>query len=101
MQGPPIFNLVLNRGLELAEKFKNISRGFTLQYRQSSRQPENCVIDLDYADDIAGMDDTVEGLQKNNGQYCEILWLGGLKMNAKKTEIMVIGKDTSAPTPRE
>ena len=26
MQGPPIFNLVLNRGLELAEKFKNISR---------------------------------------------------------------------------
>ena len=64
VQGPPIFNLVLNWGLELAEKFKNISRGFTLQYRQSSRQPEKCAIDLDYADNIAGMDDTVEGLQE-------------------------------------
>ena len=95
MQGPPIFNLVLNWGLELAEKFKNISRGFTLQYRQSSRQPEKCVIDLDYADDIAGMDDTVEGLQVTTDNIAKYCGLGGLKMNAKKTETMVIGKDTS------
>ncbi|XP_063691252.1 uncharacterized protein LOC134823648 [Bolinopsis microptera] len=77
------------------EKFKNISRGFTLQYRQSSRQPEKCVIDLDYADDIAGMDDTVEGLQETTDNIAKYCGLGGLKMNAKKTEIMVIGKDTS------
>ena len=102
VQGPPIFNLVINWGLELAEKFKNISRGFTLQRRQSSRQPEKCVIDLDYADDIAAMDDSAEGLQEttdNVAKYCSI---GGLKMNAKKTETMVIGKDTSQlPLPKE
>ncbi|KAL5260783.1 hypothetical protein ACHWQZ_G010812 [Mnemiopsis leidyi] len=52
VQGPPIFNVVINWGLELAEKFKTISCGLTLQHRQSSRQPEKCVTDLDYADDI-------------------------------------------------
>jgi hypothetical protein len=90
VQEPPIFNLVVNRGLELAEKFKNISHGFTLQHRQSSRQPEKFVIDLVYADDIAAMDDSAEGLQEttdNVANYCSI---GGLKMNAKKTETMVL-----------
>ena len=48
----------------MAEKFKNISEGFMLQYRQSSGQLEKCVIDLDYADDIAAMDNTPEGLQE-------------------------------------
>ena len=49
-KGQQFFNVVLNWGLESAEKFKNISQGLMLQYRQSSRQPEKCVIDLDYAD---------------------------------------------------
>ena len=101
VQGPPIFNFVINWGLELAEKFKNISRGLTLQWRQSSRQPEKNVLDLDYADDIAAMDNTAEGLQEttdNIAKYCSI---AGLKMNAKKTEAMVIGKDTSQrPLPK-
>ena len=70
--------------------------------RQSSKQPEKCVIDLDYANDIAAMDDSAEGLQEttdNVAKYCSI---GGLKMNAKKTETMVIGKDTSQlPLPKE
>ena len=95
VQGPPIFNLVINWGLELAERFKNVSRGLTLQHRQSSRQPEKCVIDLDYADDIAAMDDTVEGLQETTDNIAKYCGLGGLKMNAKKTEAMVIGKDAS------
>ena len=50
---------------------------------------------MDYADDIAAMDNTAEGLQEttdNIAKYCSI---AGLKMNAKKTEAMVIGKDTS------
>ena len=95
VQGPPIFNLVINWGLELAEKFKSISRGFTLQHRQSSRQPKKCVTDLDYADDIAAMDNTAEGLQETTDNIAKYCGIGGLKMNAKKTEAMVIGKDTS------
>ena len=102
VQGPPIFNLVINWGLELAEKYKNISRGLTLQRRQSSRQPEKCVVDLDYADDIAAMDDSPEGLQETTDNIAKYCGIGGLRMNAKKTESMVIGKDTSQhPLPKE
>ena len=60
VQGPPIFNLVINWALELAEKFKTVSKGFVLQQRQSSRLPEKNVMDLDYADDIAAMDNTAQ-----------------------------------------
>ncbi|KAL5246977.1 hypothetical protein ACHWQZ_G018993 [Mnemiopsis leidyi] len=95
VQGPPIFNVVINWGLELAEKFKTISCGLTLQHRQSSRQPEKCVTDLDYADDIAALDDTPEGLQETTDNIAKYCGVGGLKMNAKKTESMVFGKDAS------
>ena len=102
VQGPPIFNVVINWGLELADRYKNISRGLTLQTRQSSRQPGKNVIDLDYADDIAAMDDSPEGLQETTDNIAKYCGIGGLKMNAKKTETMVIGKDTSQyPLPKE
>ena len=61
VQGPPIFNLVINWALELAERFKRLSKALILQKRQSSRCPEKCVMDLDYADDIAALDNTAEG----------------------------------------
>ncbi|KAL5248275.1 hypothetical protein ACHWQZ_G017455 [Mnemiopsis leidyi] len=102
VQGPPIFNVVINWGLELAEKFKTISCGLTLQHRQSSRQPEKCVTDLDYADDIAALDDTPEGLQETTDNIAKYCGVGGLKMNAKKTESMVFGKDASQhPLPKD
>jgi len=41
------------------------------------------------------MNDTVEGLQETTDSIAKYCGLGGLKMNAKKTEIMVVGKDTS------
>ena len=88
----------------MPRSLKNISPGFTLQYRQSSRQPDKCIINLDYADDIAGMDDTVEGLQETTDNIAKYCGLGGLKMNAKKSEIMVDGnweRYVAAPTPRE
>ena len=102
VQGPPIFNLVINFGLEMAERYKIISRGLTLQHRLSSRQPEKCVIDLDYADDLAAMDDTPEGLQETTDNIAKYCGIGGLKMNAKKTETMVVGKDTAQrPLPKD
>ena len=98
MKGPPIFNLLLNWGLELAERFKNISLGFTLQHRQSSSQ-------LDYADDIAGMDRTVAGLQvqetaDNIAKYC------GLELEDECKENRLRGhgnweRYVTAPTPRD
>ena len=95
VQGPPIFNFVINWALELAERFKTVSKGFILQLRQSSRQPEKSVVDLDYADDIAAMDNTAEGLQETTDNIAKYSAYGGLRMNSKKTECMVIGKDTS------
>ena len=101
VQGPPIFNLVINWALELAEKFKTVSKGFVLQQRQSSRLPEKNIMDLDYADDIAAMDNTAEGLQETTDNIVKYSAYGGLRMNAKKTECMVIGKDTSQqPLPK-
>ena len=36
----------------------------------------------------SGMDDTVEGLQETTDKIVKYCGLGGLKINAKKTEIM-------------
>ena len=102
VQGPPSFNLVINWGLELAERFKRLSKGLTLQQRQSSRHPENCVMDLDYVDDIAALDNTAEGLQETTDNIAKYCAFGGLKMNARKTETMVVVKDTTQqPLPKD
>ena len=102
VQGPPIFNVVINWGMELAEIFKQLSHGFTLQKRLSSRCPEKSVMDLDYADDIAALDNTAEGLQETTDNIAKYCAFGGLKMNARKTEAMVVGKDTTQhPLPRD
>ena len=102
MQGPPIFNVAITWALEPAERFKTVSKGLILQRRQSSRQPERCVVDLDYADDIAAMDNTADGLQETTDYIAKYSAYGGLRMNSKKTECMVIGKDTSQqPLPED
>ena len=102
VQGPPIFNLVINWALELAERFKRLSKALILQKRQSSRCPEKCVMDSDYGDNIAALGNTAEGLQKTTDNIAKYCAFGGLKTNARKTETMVIGKDTTQhPLPKD
>jgi hypothetical protein len=92
VHGPPIFNLAINWALELTERFKRLSKGLILQKRQSSRCPEKCVMDLDYADDIAALDNTAKGLEETTDNFAKYCAFGGLKMDARKTETVIIGK---------
>ncbi|KAL5261392.1 hypothetical protein ACHWQZ_G007182 [Mnemiopsis leidyi] len=56
---------------------------------------DQTVLDTDYADDIALLDDNKEGLQESTDLLSQYASLAGLKINAKKTECMAVGKWTS------
>ena len=61
IQGPPVFNFCLNFLAYLMEQRKVITKGVTLQC-ESSRVKEKHILDTDYADDMALLDNTKEGL---------------------------------------
>ena len=64
IQGPPVFNFCLNFGIFLAEVHKAISHGAVLQ-KELKGADEKVIMDSDYADDLAVMDNTEEGLQES------------------------------------
>ena len=102
IQAPPIFNVVLNLALNLAVKEKSVSSGFTLQKRQSSRQPETSLVEFDYADDLAATDNTQEGLQETTDLNVKQCAKAGLFINASKTKVMNVCKhSTQQPYLRE
>lgn len=92
IQGPPVFNIVINWAAQLAESNKTVSRGFALHGYESNRE-EDWILDLDYADDMAVLDSTVEGLQESTDLLAHYAGFAGLKINAKKTKVMVFSKD--------
>ena len=94
IQGPPIFNFCINLAAELAEQNKVIGRGAVLQEATPSH-PGKDVMDTDYADDMALLDNTKEGLQETTDLLCKYTAYAGLKVNVKKTQVMAIGKGTS------
>ncbi|XP_063692787.1 uncharacterized protein LOC134824742 [Bolinopsis microptera] len=57
IQGPPVFNFCLNFGIFLAEVHKAISHGAVLQ-KELKGADEKVIMDSDYADDLAVMDNT-------------------------------------------
>ena len=93
IQAPPLFNIVLNWALEQAMSNKTISSGFTLQHRQSSRQPARHVTDADYADDLGVLDDSVIGLQESTDLITHHCRKAGLQINVGKTKVMSIDKN--------
>ena len=56
---------------------------------------DETLLDTDYADDMAVLDDTKDGLQESTDLLSTYASLAGLKINAKKTECMAVGKKTS------
>ena len=60
-QGPPLFNFCLNFAAHLAETNKIISHGTLLQ-KNSRVDEEKVVLDTDYADDMAILENTQEVL---------------------------------------
>ena len=65
IQGPPVFNFCLNFSAYLMEQQKVISKGVTLQC-EYSRVEEKHILDTEYADNMALLDNTEEGLQEQH-----------------------------------
>ena len=92
IQGPPIFNVCLNFAAQLAERSKTISRGLILQKSNTDEEADITVMDTDYADDMAVLDNSKTGLQETTDLLCKYSAYDGLKVNAKKTQTMAINK---------
>lgn len=77
----------------MAEKVQ--SKGFTLQHRLSSWNPEKHVTDIDYADYLGVLDDTEIGLQESTDLTVKHCKKTGLQVNVDKTQVICIDKNTS------
>ena len=92
--GPPLFNFCLNFAAFMAETNKAISHGVVL-HKKSKGVDEKVVLDTDYADDIAIMDNSRGGLQESTDLLAHYSSYAGLKINAKKTKCMAVSKCAS------
>ena len=64
IQGSPLFNFCLNFAAFMAQTNKAISHGVVL-HNKSKGVDEKVVLDTDYADDMAIMDNSRDGLQES------------------------------------
>ena len=81
IQGPPVFNFCLNFAAFMAEANKNISHGIVLQ-KEDKKSKEKVVLDTDYADDMAIMDNSTDGLQECTDLLAHYCSYAGLRINA-------------------
>ena len=94
VQGPPIFNVCFNWAEEMAEIHKAISRGLVPQ-EITEEIEEEAVMDTDYADDMAVLDGTKDGLQETTDLLSHYAAYSGLKINNGKKKTMAISKQAS------
>ena len=92
IQGPPVFNVCINLVMELVEYYKRISKGMLLEKSWSPDVRDITVVDVDYADDLAALDNTKEGLQETTDLIVKFSAYSGLKINVDKTESMTVSK---------
>ena len=78
IQGPPLFNVCLNVAAERTESNKVVSHGAVLQRSISPLVDDITVLDTDYADDMAVLDNSEEGLQETTDLLCMYGAQGGL-----------------------
>ena len=78
----------------MAETNKTVSRGVVL-LKEAKGVEERVVLDTDYADDMAIMDNSTGGLQESTDLLAHCSSYAGLKINAKKTKCMAISKCAS------
>ena len=90
---PFLFIIALDYALRCAINGHEEELGFTLSKRASRRVPAKMLTDLDFADDISLLSDTVEKacrLLSEVERQCSRIGLG---INAKKTKVMPINAD--------
>ena len=88
------FLMCLNWAAEMAEMLKAISRGLVLQ-EETEELKEEAVMDTDYADDMAVLNGTKDGLQETTDLLSHYAVYSGLKINSGKTKTMAISKQAS------
>ena len=78
----------------MAEMHKAISRGLVLQ-EGTAELEEEALMDTDYANDMAVLDGTKDGLQETIGLLSHYAAYSGLKINSGKIKTMAISKQVS------
>ena len=68
---------------------KFISKGALLQLQAHGVEDKH-LLDTDYADDMAMLDNSKEGLQETTDFLCKYSAYAGLKINAGKTQSMAV-----------
>jgi hypothetical protein len=85
IQGPLIFNVCLNLDAQCVENNKILIHGAVLQRPTTASYNEVTILDTDYADDMALLDNIKGGFQETTDLLCKYATLAGLRMKAKKT----------------
>ena len=102
IQGPPMFNVVLNLAIHMAEINKDLSKGLVL-VKDPVGVNDQTVLDTDYADDLALLDDNKEGLQESTDllSHYASLFSSWFKDKCKEDRVYGCWKvDLSAPVYR-
>ena len=87
---PFLFIIVLDYALRKAISGREVELGFTIKPRKSSRYPAEVQTDLDFADDISLLSDTIAQAQKLLDlveQECKKV---GLHLNSSKTKFIAL-----------
>ena len=90
---PYLFIVVLDYALRKATSGKD-DQGFTITPRKSRRVPPVTITDLDFADDIALLSDTVAQAQEMLVAVEAECKRVGLMLNSKKTKVMALNTDS-------
>ena len=87
--------MCLNLAAQRVEESKVLTHGAVLQRAITSSDEDTVIMDTDYADDMALLNNCKDGLQESTDLLCKYAAQAGLCVNAKKTEAMAIAKNTS------
>ena len=94
---PFLFVIVLDFALRKAISGREQELGLTLTPRRSRRQPAVVLTDLDYADDISLLSNHVEQAQELLSRVESECARVGLRLNAKKTEVITYNIQAEHP----
>ena len=90
---PYLFIIVLDYVMRMAIADEGDNLGFTVTTRRSRRQPAKILTDLDFADDIALLSNTLQQAQTLLSRVESAAASVGLLMNATKTKFMAYNTD--------
>jgi hypothetical protein len=95
IRSPPIFNVCLNLAAQRVENNKVLTHGAVLLRPTTASHEKVTILDTDYADDMALLDNSKDGIQETTDLLRKYADQAGLRINAKKMEVMAVAKNTT------